>query len=60
LLCLPPPQAPPEEAVDACASPKVAGDTCSFLWKDEQVSGVCRPEPDGNTLVCAPLCVHDH
>ena len=31
----------------------------SFTFKDETVSGVCKAEPDGNTLVCAPLCIHD-
>jgi len=59
LVCLLPPPPPPQEALDACATPKVAGDTCSFMFKDETVSGVCKAEPDGTTLVCAPLCVHD-
>ena len=55
MVCLPPPPQPPQELIDACKS-KSSGDSCSFDWKGYTVTGACRPEPDGTTLICAPLC----
>jgi hypothetical protein len=43
-------------AIAACASKATDAD-CSFQWKDDAISGVCRTMPDGSTPVCAPLCL---
>jgi len=55
LLCLPPPPAPPQAAVDACAN-LTASAACSFTFKEHAFQGACVVEPDGKTLVCAPVC----
>jgi len=46
---------PPQEAVDACANLQ-GGAACSFAFHEHTFQGACVLEPDGKTLVCAPMC----
>jgi len=46
---------PPQAAVDACASLQGGAD-CSFTFHELTFQGACVLEPDGKTLVCAPVC----
>jgi hypothetical protein len=43
---------PPPEAVAACSGKKI-GAACRFTLKESQVTGVCRPGPEG-ALACRP------
>ncbi len=48
------PPAPPQEAVNACAS-KAANDSCNFSAPDgKSFSGTCSAMPGDSTLVCGP------
>ncbi len=44
---------PPQEAIDACSA-LTAGDTCTFVGRDEEeLTGTCFA-PEGKELACKP------